>query len=94
MPVGWISEGWTRLAGDVLLASHIFVCLMASDKPVSRDDLLSLTNLISKGTPDEINLVLSWLIDTRRFAISFPDEKNQSWTSQINNVLKCLFFYN
>ena len=80
--------GWKRIAGAIFLAIHIFGRLLASNEPISGDDLISQTKIISDGTLGEIKLVLGWLIDTRRFTIRLPDEKFQSWTFQIKHILK------
>ena len=54
MSVGWLSAAWKRLAVAVLLTIHIFGRPVAPNEPISRDDLLSMTKLISEGTPREI----------------------------------------
>ena len=82
MYTGWLSECWKRLAGALLLSIHIFALPLASNEPISRDDLLSLNKLISKDSPSEIKLDLGWLIDIRIFSIRLPEDKFGSWIAQ------------
>ena len=51
-----------------------------------REQLL-LTNLIAKGTPKEIQMVLGWLIDTRKLIIILPNDKYLAWRNDIQKII-------
>ena len=73
--VGFMSEHWKRLAGASLLSLHIFSCPIDSDEPVLREEILALNNSLAEGTPNKIQVVLGWLINTRAFDIPLTDDK-------------------
>jgi len=73
--VGYFSDCWKWLCGAALLALHIFDRPVDESEPVPRDDLLAINKLLSDGSPSEIKIVLGWVVNTRLFTISLPDNK-------------------
>jgi hypothetical protein len=52
-----------------------------------RRALLSLPKLLAEGSPDEIQSVLGWWIDTRRMNKALPDDKFQVWMGNIDGII-------
>jgi hypothetical protein len=57
-------------------------------EPITRRPLLSAAKLLVEGTPEEIQVVLGWRIDTRRLTIALPDDKFQAWIADIEKVIR------
>jgi len=57
-------------------------------EPILRRDILSLPKLLAEGAPAEQQIVLGWLLDTRRLRVSLPDDKYQAWVEAINGFIK------
>ena len=45
-------------------------------EPGLRRAILSLLKLLAEGSPVKQEIVLGWLLDTRRLLVSFPDDKH------------------
>ena len=58
------------------------------DEPLPRDDLLSLKKFLAEATPAEKQIVLGWLLDTRRLRLSLPPDKATAWRASISNIIK------
>jgi hypothetical protein len=56
------------------------------EEPIPRRALLSISKLLAEGSPDEIQIVLGWRIDTRRLTIALPDDKFQAWMTDIEAI--------
>ena len=53
------------------------------NEPIMRRSILSIIKLLAEGTHAEVQVVLGWLLDTRRFLISLPDDKFEAWLGQL-----------
>ena len=73
----------------VPLAMHVTSRPHAGDgvEPITRRALLSLPKLLAEGSPDEVQIVLGWRIDTRGMIIALPDDKFQAWMSDIDGII-------
>ena len=58
------------------------------DKPVLRRETLSLSKLAAEGTPKEIQIVLGWLLNTRRLVLALHQDKYLAWKANIEDFLK------
>jgi hypothetical protein len=73
-----------RAPHAVPLAMHCTSRPHAGNKePIMRRSILSIIKLLAEGTHAEIQVVLGWLLDTRRFLISLPDDKFEAWLGQL-----------
>jgi hypothetical protein len=43
--------------------------------------------LIAEGTPEKIQIVLEWSMDTRHLLLSLPTDKFDAWMSNLNSIL-------
>ena len=86
--VGLLHNDWKRLRGATLLDLHMFGQPVDADEPMPREDLVAMSKLLSEGSLSKIKEVLSWIINTREFTISFPNKKCEEWTAQISDILK------
>ena len=55
-------------------------------EPITRRALLSQPKLLAEGSPEEVQIVLGWRIDTRRMTISLPDDKFHAWITDIETI--------
>jgi hypothetical protein len=55
-------------------------------EPLPRRAILSAPKLLHEGTPAEIQIVLGWLLDTRRFLVALPHDKFVMWTDSLMAV--------
>jgi hypothetical protein len=56
-------------------------------EPITRRGILAQAKLIAEGTPAEIQIILGWLMDTRRLLLSLPDDKHKTWRAEIQLIL-------
>lgn len=54
-----------------------------SAEPVPRDELLSLKKSLAEATPAERQIILGWLVDTRKFLVELPQHKVKGWQREI-----------
>jgi hypothetical protein len=52
-----------------------------TSEPILRRAMLSLLKLLAEGAPAEEQIVLGWLLDTRRLLVALPDDKHSAWLS-------------
>jgi hypothetical protein len=78
-----------RLRGSNAMALTLHtICRPISDqKPVYRDDCLSLSKLAEEGMLSESAIVLGWKINTRSLLLSLPPDKFNSWSLDIKGIL-------
>jgi hypothetical protein len=57
-------------------------------EPILRRTILSLAKLLAEGAPAEIQIVLGWLLDTRRLIIALPDDKYEAWSLSLETIIK------
>jgi len=58
------------------------------DEPIPRQELLSIAKLLAEGSPEEIQAVLGWILDTRRLLVSLPTDKTNAWLSDLEAVIR------
>ena len=56
--------------------------------PLKRDPLLSLSKLGVEGSPNEVQEVLGWLVDTRRMTIGLSPGKYLNWMTDLDECLE------
>jgi hypothetical protein len=61
---------------------------MGDAGPIKRRGLLSAPKLEAKGTPEEVQIVLGWLLNTRILQIILPFDKYKAWSSDIRVILE------
>jgi hypothetical protein len=77
-----------REAHTVPLAIHVTSRPHAGvNEPITRQSILAQAKLIAEGTPAEIQIVLGWLLDTRRLLLSLPSDKHTAWRAEILQIL-------
>jgi hypothetical protein len=57
-----------------------------NSEPVKGRGLLSAPKLEAEGTPEEAQLVLGWLLNTRILQIILPFDKYEAWSSDIRTI--------
>jgi len=67
----WIQKG----SNAALLAVHTLFRRTSDSDPLPRPDAASIRKLIGEGTPDEIKIIVGWVVNTRLFRIFLPIEK-------------------
>jgi hypothetical protein len=73
----------------VPLAMHVTSRPHAGNsKPLLRRAMLSMLKLVAEGSPSEQQIVLGWLLDTRRLLVSLPSDKYEAWLGTINRIIK------
>ena len=79
----------SRHTNSATLAVHVSMRPNAGDKePIPRKDLLNLAKLIAEASPKEVQIVLGWLLDTRRLLLSLPDDKFLAWNQDLVDALQ------
>jgi hypothetical protein len=74
----------------VPLAVHVTTRPHTGDEqePIPRRPLISLPKLLAEGSPAELQVVLGWLLNTRKLIVSLPDDKFIAWSGDIDEVIK------
>jgi hypothetical protein len=54
---------------------------------ITRRGILAQAKLIDEGTPAKIQIILGWLMDTRRLLLLLPDNKHKTWRAEILLIL-------
>jgi hypothetical protein len=57
-------------------------------EPVPRRPIFSPEKQAAEGTPAELQVVLGWLLDTRRLLLALPDDKFRAWSDDIQTVIE------
>jgi len=82
-------ENLARKPHAVPLAMHVTSRPHAgAAEPILRRDILSLPKLLAEGAPAEQQIVLGWLLDTRRLLVSLPEDKYLAWITSIESFIK------
>ena len=71
-----------------LLLLHVLGRPIHKEEPITREDLLAFDKTVAEGTPEEIKLVLGWVINTRTLTLALPEDKRASWTKAIHQLLE------
>jgi hypothetical protein len=58
-----------------------------SEEPITRRGILSDAKIIAKGTPAEFQIILGWLLDTRRLLLALPADKQQTWKAEVLQII-------
>jgi hypothetical protein len=59
-----------------------------ADEPTQRRAILSLPKPLAEGALAEQQIVLGWMLDTRRLTVSLPDDKHLAWVSEIKDFIR------
>jgi hypothetical protein len=59
---------------------------MGDDEPVKQGDLVSKPKLVAEGTPEEAQIVLGWMLNTRLLQILLPSDKFEAWSADIRAI--------
>jgi hypothetical protein len=54
---------------------------------VTHDNLVSLDKLQAEAGLSEVKTLLGWELDTRQLTVKLTQEKYETWTSQLHNIL-------
>jgi hypothetical protein len=82
-----IGDNITRLAAAGPLALHVIGRPLADCEPIPRDDLLSLKKFFAEAAPEEIKIVLGWLINAWELTVALPQDKYVAWSRSIRQIL-------
>jgi hypothetical protein len=66
---------------------HLFGRPLQEDKSQQCDNILSIKKLLAEATPAERQMILGWIINTRRHLIQLPENKFLAWTCAIDEIL-------
>jgi hypothetical protein len=82
-------ENCSRQAHVVLLAMLVTSRPHAGDTqgPILRRAILSMEKLATEGTPEEIQIVPGWLIDTHRLLVALPQDKFEAWLKSLDAII-------
>jgi hypothetical protein len=58
-----------------------------TQEPILRRAILSMEKLATEGTPEEIQIVLGWLLDTRRLLVALPQDKFEAWLGSLDDII-------
>jgi hypothetical protein len=58
-----------------------------TQEPILQRAILSMEKLATEGTPEEIQIVLGWLIDTRRLLVALPQDKFEAWLNSLDAII-------
>ena len=84
-----LNQNATRTTRAILLAISIFARpTNTQTSNIPHPYILAMKKWIAEGTQEERKVVLGWVIDTRLFTVSLPQEKAAAYTQQINEILK------
>jgi hypothetical protein len=59
-----------------------------SMEPIKCRNILLLSKLKAKGTPDECQLVLGWMLDMHLLLVELPVEKFKAWLADVLQFLR------
>jgi hypothetical protein len=59
---------------------------MGNAEPVKRRGLLSAPKLAAEGTPEEVQIVLGWILNTRLLLILLPNDKFEAWSADLRTI--------
>ena len=81
-------ENLQRVPHAVPLAMFLTSRSHAGDsEPLPRRTVLSIPKHLVEGAPAEIQIVLGWLINCRRFLIALPKDKFDEWSKHLCQLL-------
>jgi hypothetical protein len=58
------------------------------NEPILRRAILSMIKLLAEGSPAEVQIVLGWLLNTRRLLVALPEDKYQAWRKTLEGIIK------
>ena len=66
---------------------HLLGRPLHPDEAITREDLLSLKKFLAEATPEEIKIILGWLVDTRRMLVALPESKVIGWSASLRTLI-------
>ena len=82
-----IRQNAKRVVRAMMYALEVMDC-PRKHSVLKRDPLLSLSKLGVEGSPTEIQEVLGWEIDTRRFVVGLSPGKFLNWSTDLDEILQ------
>jgi hypothetical protein len=76
-----------RSAGAHLLAIAATARPSHDNEPIPREAMEAEAKLAAEASPEEIKLILGWLMDFRELTVSLPDNKYIAWSADIVKML-------
>jgi hypothetical protein len=81
------SNNLDRLAGTHLLAIATTAQSSHDEELIPREPMEARNKLVAEATPEEIKLILGWMMDFRSLIISLPNNKHMVWSRSIQELL-------
>ena len=92
----WVSL-WTCQAPTILIAwqvptYHLLAIATTAqpshdEEPIPREPMEARNKLVAEATPEEIKLILGWIMDFWSLVISLPNNKHTVWSRSIQELL-------
>jgi len=76
-----------RSAAAHLLAIATTARPSHENEPIPREAMEAEAKLAAEASPEEIKLILGWLMDFRELLVSLPDNKYIAWSADIKSML-------
>ena len=76
-----------RIASAAMFDFYILGRTLNNKDPIPRENLVSISKIIAKGTLSERIVLLRWILDTRIFTIVLPADKHQKFNNFISNIM-------
>jgi hypothetical protein len=76
-----------RGAGAHLLAIAATARPSHVEEPIPREEMEAINKLVAEATPEEMKVILGWLMDFNKLVISLPDNKYLAWSESIQVIL-------
>ena len=75
----------TKLRAGPCTAMHAIAQQGNEEMSIPRQDFIAMDKNEAEGAPEEIKIILGWVIDSRRLLIQLPAHKHAAWTSQLQS---------
>jgi hypothetical protein len=86
--VAFLEKDMARGRAILPFLLHLIGRPVHDHEPIPRDDLLSLKKFLAEATPAERQIILGWVVDTRRFIIELPQHKVKGWIKELRHLRK------
>ena len=83
-----MGEWMKRGQNAALLAVHTLFRPVHEEETINRPNAAATNKLHGEGTPDELKIVLGWLLNTRLFRIFLPITKATDWRREARRISK------
>jgi hypothetical protein len=83
-----IDNNWERGSNAMSLEIHLASRALSTNKPLARDDPLSLSKFAAEGSMSEVLTVLGWQLNFWSLEISLPRDKFLAWQAGICQIIQ------